>query len=232
MYNRIVLKLSGETLAPADRKGYDEARVAAAAKMLMDVQAKGVQLIVIMGGGNLWRGRFGDYMNPVNADQMGMLATIMNALCAADAIEGMGGKAKVFTAQEMNRFADLYTREHAIKALEEGYIVFIAGGSGNPFFTTDTAAALRAAELNADVVFKGTNVKGIYDRDPSLPGAQLLKELTYDEAIDKGLQVMDTTAFVLCKTRHVPAIRVFNMDKLENILAAVNGEDIGTVAHE
>lgn len=232
MYKRIVLKLSGETLAPADRKGYDEKRIETAAKMLMELSALGTQLVVIMGGGNLWRGRFGENMNAVNADQMGMLATIMNALCMQDAISGLGGKAKVFTAQEMNRFADLYTRERALEALEKGYIVFVAGGSGNPFFTTDTAAALRAAELDADVVFKGTNVEGIYDRDPKLPGAVLFKEISYAEAIEKGLKVMDTTAFVLCSSQHIPAIRVFNMDNLDNIIKAAKGEDIGTVAHE
>jgi len=235
MYKRIVLKLSGETLGPLEdklHKGYDAGRVEAAAKMLMGVAADGTQLVVILGGGNLWRGRFGEGMNPVNADQMGMLATIMNALCVQDAITGLGGKAKVFTAQEMNRFADLYTRERANEALENGNIVFIAGGSGNPFFTTDTAAALRAAELGADVVFKGTNVEGIYDRNPKEPGAVLLSEITYDEAIEKGLQIMDTTAFVLCRNQHIPAIRVFNMDKLENIIIAARGGSIGTVAHE
>ena len=234
MYKRIVLKLSGETLAPiGDEKGvYSPDRVNEAARMLIKVASTGAQLCVILGGGNVWRGRFTDEMDATVADNMGMLATILNALCCAEAVNRLGGKAKVFTAQEMTRFADLYTKERADAALNEGYIVFAAGGTGNPFFTTDTGAALRAAELKADVVFKGTGAEGIYDKDPNkYPDAQMYKDITYKEAIDKRLGVMDTSAFVLCMDRKVPAIRVFKMDDLNNIYLAATGADLGTVAH-
>ncbi len=236
MYKRIVLKLSGETLAPLDGSKeagvYSASRVEDAARMLIRVAGTGAQLVVILGGGNIWRGRFSQDMNPVDADQMGMLATVMNALCCAEAVNRLGGKAKVFTAQEMTRFAELYRADRADEALKAGYIVFVAGGTGNPFFTTDTGAALRAAELKADIVFKGTSAEGIFDKDPRKhPDAVMYRDITYKEAIDKRLGVMDTSAFVLCMDRGVPAIRVFKMDDLENIYRAALGEELGTLAH-
>ena len=232
-YKRIVLKLSGETLAPENKSGsFDAARVDRAAKAIIALHDMGVQVGVVMGGGNIWRGRFSDEMNPVNADQMGMLATIINALAVQDAIVRMGRKATVLTAQEMTRFARLYTRDTAISLLEDGHIVLLAGGSGNPFFTTDTAAALRAAELNADAVFKGTTVDGIYDSDPRKnPDAKLIPDITYADAIAQGLKVMDLTAFMLCMEQKIPVIRVFNMDDLDNILKVAAGENLGTTAH-
>lgn len=239
MYKRIILKLSGETLAPeqipANRDAsltFDADRVDRAASAIVKLHDMGVQVGVVMGGGNIWRGRFTDAMNPVQADQMGMLATIINALAVQDAILRTGHKAVVYTAQEMNRFAELYRADRAIESMESGYIVLLAGGSGNPFFTTDTAAALRAAELKADAVFKGTTVDGVYDSDPRKnPDAKLIRDITYQEAIDRGLKVMDASAFQLCKEQNVPCIRVFNMDDLNNILRAAQGESIGTVAH-
>ena len=236
MYKRIVLKLSGETLAPL--KGSNETgvfsaeRVDEAAKMLIRVASTGAQLCVVLGGGNIWRGRFTQEMDATVADNMGMLATILNALCLSEAVNRLGGKAKVFTAQEMTRFADLYTKERADAALNDGCIVFAAGGTGNPFFTTDTGAALRAAELKADAVFKGTGAEGIFDKDPNkYPDAVMYKEISYKEAIDKRLGVMDTSAFVLCMDRKVPEIRVFKMDDLNNIYRVAVGEDLGTTAH-
>ena len=238
MYKRIILKLSGETLAPerfspADAShSFDAARVDRAAKAIADLADLGVQVGVVMGGGNIWRGRFTDEMNPVLADQMGMLATIINALAVQDAIIRLGCGATVFTAQEMTRFAELYRADKALAALERGEIVLLAGGSGNPFFTTDTAAALRAAELGADAVFKGTTVDGVYDSDPRKnPDAKLIKDITYRETIEKGLKVMDTSAFQLCLDQRIPAIRIFNMDDLDNVLRVARGEDIGTVVH-
>jgi len=238
MYKRIILKLSGETLAPETLSptnashSFDAQRVDRAAKAIVALADLGVQVGVVMGGGNIWRGRFTDAMNPVLADQMGMLATIINALCVQDAIQRLGRRATVFTAQEMTRFADLYRADRAIEALERGDIVLLSGGSGNPFYTTDTAAALRAAELGADAVFKGTTVDGVYDSDPRKnPDAKLIRDITYQEAIDRDLRVMDPSAFQLCKEQKVPVIRVFNMDDLDNILRAARGEDIGTVAH-
>lgn len=239
MYKRIILKLSGETLAPesipADNSAsltFNAARVDRAAQAIVRLADLGVQTGIVMGGGNIWRGRFTDAMNPVIADQMGMLATIINALAVQDAIVRLGRKATVFTAQEMTRFADLYRADRAVEKLEQGEIVLLSGGSGNPFFTTDTAAALRAAELKADAVFKGTTVDGVYDSDPRKnPDAKLIRDISYQEAIDRDLRVMDPSAFQLCKEQGIPEIRIFNMDDLENILRAAKGELIGTVVH-
>ena len=232
-YKRIILKLSGETLAPENKSGsFDASRVDRAAEAIIKLHDMGVQVGIVLGGGNIWRGRFSDEMNPVNADQMGMLATIINALAVQDAIVRLGRRASVLTAQEMTRFARLYTRDTAIGLMEAGEIVLLSGGSGNPFFTTDTAAALRAAELNADAVFKGTTVEGVFDSDPRKnPNAKLIKDITYQEAIEKGLRVMDLTAFMLCMEQKIPEIRVFAMDDLDNILRVAAGEKLGTVVH-
>ena len=238
MYKRIVLKLSGETLAPEKvsesnaSHSFDASRVDRAAKAIADLHDLGVQVGVVMGGGNIWRGRFTEAMNPVLADQMGMLATIINALAVQDALIRLGKGAVVFTAQEMTRFADLYRADRAVAALEAGNIVLLSGGTGNPFFTTDTGAALRAAELKADAVFKGTTVDGVYDSDPRKnPNARLIRDITYRETIEQGLKVMDTSAFQLCLDQKIPCIRIFNMDDLDNILRVAKGEDIGTVVH-
>ena len=239
MYKRIILKLSGETLAPettpADKRKsvtFDEDRILRAADMIGKLSDMGIQVGVVMGGGNIWRGRFSSDMNAVSADQMGMLATIINALAVQEALNRIGRKATVFTAQEMNRFAELYRTDRADACLNAGEIVLLAGGSGNPFFTTDTAAALRAVELRADAVFKGTTVDGVYDSDPrNNPNAKLLRDITYQEALDKNLKVMDATAFQLCMDQKLGCIRVFNMDNLENILAVARGENLGTVVH-
>ena len=232
-YKRIILKLSGETLAPENKSGsFDASRVDRAAEAIIKLHDMGVQVGIVLGGGNIWRGRFSDEMNPVNADQMGMLATIINALAVQDAIVRLGRKATVLTAQEMTRFARLYTRDTALGLMEAGEIVLLSGGSGNPFFTTDTAAALRAAELNADAVFKSTTVEGVFDSDPRKnPNAKLIKDITYQEAIEKGLRVMDLTAFMLCMEQKIPEIRVFAMDDLDNILRVAAGEKLGTVVH-
>ena len=239
MYKRIILKLSGETLAPEKVSAenashcFDAARVDRAAKAIADLADLGVQVGVVMGGGNIWRGRFTDAMNPVLADQMGMLATIVNALAVQDAIIRLGRGAVVFTAQEMTRIADLYRADRAIEAMERGDIVLLSGGTGHPFFTTDTGAALRAAELKADAVFKGTTVDGVYSADPRKdPNAKLIRDITYRETIEQGLKVMDTSAFQMCLDQHIPCIRIFNMDDLDNILRVARGEAIGTVVHE
>ena len=239
MFKRIILKLSGETLAPvgtpADKSAsltFNAERVDRAAAAIAKLHDLGVQVGVVMGGGNIWRGRFTSEMNPVQADQMGMLATIINALAVQEAIVRLGRKATVFTAQEMNRFAELYRADRAIEKMEEGHIVLLAGGSGNPFFTTDTAAVLRAAELKADAVFKGTTVDGVFDSDPNKnPDAKFIPEISYQETIDMGIRVMDPAAFQLCKEQKVPQIRIFNMDNLDNIIKVAQGEKIGTVVH-
>lgn len=239
MYRRIILKLSGETLAPVEppkdnkkSQTFDADRVDRAADAIIALHKLGVQVGVVMGGGNIWRGRFTEEMNPVNADQMGMLATIINALAVQDAIVRKGVRAIVYTAQDMPRFAELYRADKASAAMDEGAIVLLSGGTGNPFFTTDTGAALRAAELKADAVFKGTTVEGIFDSDPnSNPNAKLIKEISYRQCIDMGIKVMDTAAFQICLDQKIPEIRVFEMDNLNNIVKVASGEDIGTRAH-
>ena len=239
MYKRIVLKLSGETLAPAEIPAnksasltFDAGRVDRAAEAIVKLHDLGVQVGIVMGGGNIWRGRFTDEMNAVQADQMGMLATVINALAVQDAIIRMGRKATVYTPQEMTRFAEHYRADRAIEKMEEGHIVLFAGGSGNPFFTTDTAAVLRAAEIKADAVFKGTTVNGVYDSDPNKnPDAKFIPEINSQECVEKGLKVMDTSAFQLCKDQKIPCIRIFNMDDLDNIIRVAQGEAIGTVVH-
>lgn len=239
MYKRIVLKLSGETLAPAqipaDKSAsltFDAARVDRAAEAIVRLHDLGVQVGIVMGGGNIWRGRFTDEMNAVQADQMGMLATVINALAVQDAIVRLGRRATVFTPQEMTRFAEHYRADRAIEKMNAGHIVLFAGGSGNPFFTTDTAAALRAAEIGADAVFKGTTVNGVYDSDPHKnPDARFIADISYGECVERGLRVMDTAAFQLCKEQKIPQIRIFNMDDLDNILRVAQGEAIGTTVH-
>ncbi len=231
-YKRIILKLSGETLCLPGGACFDAQRVDLTAGVIARLSALGAQVGVVLGGGNIWRGRFTEEMNPVNADQMGMLATVINALCLSDALERAGARARVFSAQEMNRFARLYTAAEADEYLRSGGVALLSGGSGNPFFTTDTAAALRAAELGADAVFKGTTVDGVYDSDPRKnPDARLIREITYAEAISRGLRVMDMTAFMLCMERKVPAIRVFGMDNLENVIRVAQGDGMGTLVH-
>lgn len=246
MYKRIILKLSGETLAPtreylknklnADEKissyTFEADRAEAAAGAIARLHDLGVQVGVVMGGGNIWRGRFTDAMDPVNADQMGMLATIINALAVQDALTRIGKKAVVFSAQDMPRFTELYRVDKVVKAMNDGAIVLLSGGSGNPFFTTDTAAALRAAELKADAVFKGTTVDGVYDSDPrSNPNARKLDDVSYAECISLGVKVMDTAAFQICLDQKIPEIRVFAMDDLDNIVKVASGEPLGTKVH-
>lgn len=231
-YGRIVLKLSGEALTLPGNGCFENSRVMTAARMLKSLVESGVETAVVIGGGNIWRGRFAEDMNPVNADQMGMLATVINALCMQDALERLGVHSKVFTAQEMNRFADLYTVRAADECLKNEGVALLAGGSGNPFFTTDTAAVLRAAELSADALFKGTTVDGVYDSDPKKnPDAKLLTDVSFSEALAQNLNIMDMTAFTMCMQQNIPMIRIFAMDDLNNVLRAANGERIGSFIH-
>ena len=229
-YKRVILKLSGETLQPESKKGcFDPERVDEVAKILKKVHDHGAQLGIVIGGGNIWRGRFTKEMNGANADQMGMLATVINALCVQDALERLGVKAVVFTAQEMNRFARLYTRSAAIEALESGAIVLLAGGSGNPYFTTDTAAALRAAEIGVDIALMAKNIDGVYDKDPrKFADAKKYDEITYSEILAKKLGVIDLTAASLCMEKNLPVL-LFQLGKGESIASALCGESVGTV---
>jgi uridylate kinase len=230
--NRVVLKLSGEAFAdPSLNYGIDPAMVDSVAKEIATVQAEGHQVAVVVGGGNIFRGlsSAAQGMDRANADYMGMLATVINALALRDGIERAGADCRVQTAISIQQVAEPYIRLRAVRHLEKGRIVVLAGGTGNPFFTTDTTAALRAAEIGADAVLKGTRVDGVYDADPrSTPDATLLTEVTYLQVISERLKVMDSTAITMCMDNDLP-IRVFNMTEPGNIARAVRGEAVGTL---
>ena len=230
-YKRVVLKLSGESLAGDQGFGINPPIVEDIAKQIKAIRERGVDVAVVVGGGNIWRGPAGSAkgMDRAQADYMGMMATVMNALALQDALEKMDVDTRVQTAIEMRQVAELYIRRKAIRHMEKGRVVIFGAGTGNPYFSTDTTAALRAAEIEADVILmakKGTD--GIYDSDPNKnPDAKKFDELTYLEIISKGLQVMDTTATSLCMDNQIPLV-VFNIDDHENIVRAALGEEIGT----
>ncbi|MGB9887581.1 MAG: UMP kinase [Moorellales bacterium] len=229
-YKRVVLKLSGEALAGSKGFGIDQEVLNSIAEEVREVRELGVEIAIVVGGGNLWRGITGSAkgMDRATADYIGMLATVMNALALQDALEKHGVDTRVQTAIEMREIAEPYIRRRAIRHLEKGRVVIFASGTGNPFFSTDTAAALRAAEIEAEVILMAKRVDGVYDADPlTHPDAQRYKDLDYIEVINKGLAVMDTTATSLCMDNHIPII-VFGLRKPGNIKRAVMGEDIGT----
>jgi uridylate kinase len=229
---RVVLKLSGEAFADASLGyGIDPETVDQTATEIAEVLAEGYEIAVVVGGGNIFRGlsEAASGMDRANADYMGMLATVINALALRDALERAGAECRVQTALTIQEVAEPYIRLRAIRHLEKGRVVIFAAGTGNPFFTTDTTAALRAAEIGADAVLKATKVDGIYTADPKIdPDAQLLSELDYMHAISEQLGVMDTTAITMCMENDLP-IRVFNMTAAGNIARAVRGEPVGTV---
>ncbi len=230
--NRVIVKLSGEAFAdPELNYGIDPVTVDRVATEIAQVSRNGHEIGIVVGGGNIFRGLSSGAqgMDRANADYMGMLATVINALALRDALERAGAQCRVQTAITIQQVAEPYIRLRAIRHLEKGRIVVFAGGTGNPFFTTDTTAALRAAEIGADYVLKATKVDGVYDADPEIdPSATLLPDVTYMEAITKRLGVMDTTAITMCMDNNLP-IRVFNMMVPGNIAKAVNGEDVGTL---
>lgn len=231
-YKRILLKLSGEAMAGSNGQGLDfdtVLRICGAVKKCADM---GVQIGIVVGGGNFWRGRSSGKMDRTRADHMGMLATTINALALADALEQLDCDVRVQTAIAMNQVAEPYIRNRAMRHLEKGRVVIFGCGTGNPFFSTDTAAALRAAEIDADIIMKATNVDGVYDADPNKnPDANKLDSLTFLEVLSKELQVMDSTAASLCKDNKIP-ILVFNLDNPDNIVSALLGENIGTIVKE
>ncbi len=234
MSGRVVLKLSGEAFAnPETNYGISPTTVDKVATEIASVHAEGYQIAIVVGGGNIFRGlsSAAKGMDRANADYMGMLATVINALALRDAVERAGSPCRVQTAISIQQVAEPYIRLRAIRHLEKGRIVVLAGGTGNPFFTTDTTAALRAAEIGADAVLKATKVDGVYDADPvGNPDAVLLEKVTYMDVIAKRLQVMDSTAITMCMDNALP-IRVFNMLEDGNIAAAVRGEAVGTLVH-
>lgn len=230
-YRRIVLKLSGETLAGPQGCGIDPDQVAIIAEKIKGVYDLGVQVGLVIGAGNLWRGHRGVErgMEQATADHMGMIATVMNGLALQDGLERIGVPTRVQTAVMMNQVAEPYIRLRAIRHMEKGRVVIIAGGTGNPYFTTDTAAALRAMEINADVIIKGTQVDGVYDDDPKRnPNARRFDRLSYSEAIEYRVRVMDLTAITLCMDNHLPLV-VLNIWDDHSLIDAVMGRKVGTL---
>lgn len=232
IYKRMLLKLSGEALAGKQKFGLDYDVVLHICRSIKKCADMGVEIGIVVGGGNFWRGRSSGKMDRTRADHMGMLATAINALALADALEQLGVPVRVQTAISMQQVAEPYIRNRAVRHLEKGRVVIFGCGTGNPFFSTDTAAALRAAEIDADIVMKATNVDGVYDADPNKnPDAKKLDSLTFLEVLSKELQVMDSTAASLCKDNKIP-ILVFNLDNPDNIVSALLGENIGTIVKE
>ena len=233
MYNRILLKLSGESLMGQKGYGIDENRLMEYAYQIKEIADRGVQIGIVIGGGNIFRGLSGAQkgFDRVKGDQMGMLATVINSLALSSALESIGQKVRLLTAVRMEPIGDFYNKAKAIRLLNKGNIVIMAAGTGNPYFTTDTGSSLRAIEIEADVMFKGTRVDGIYTADPEKdPNATKFTEISYDEVLSRGLKVMDLTAICMCKENKMP-IYVFNMDKKGNLLRVIDGENIGTLVH-
>ena len=233
-YKRVLLKLSGEAMAGGEGVGIDPKRAEVIAREIKDTQSLGVEVAVVIGGGNIFRGMVAEAagMERVSADYMGMLATVINALALQDALESMGVVTRVQTAIEMRELAEPFIRRRAIRHLEKGRVVIFAGGTGNPYFTTDTAASLRAMEIGAEVIMKATKVDGVYSADPLIdPSAERFDEITYIDCLQKGLKVMDATALSLCMDNGVPII-VFNLWVPGNVVRAVKGEPVGTVVRE
>ena len=232
-YNRILLKLSGESLMGSKQYGIDEVRLNEYAAQIKDIAEMGVQIGIVIGGGNIFRGLSGvtKGFDRVKGDQMGMLATVINSLALSSALTALGVKAKVLTAIRMEPIGEFYNKWRAIELLEQGYVVIMSGGTGNPFFTTDTGSSLRGIEIEADVMLKGTRVDGIYTADPEKdPTATKFSEITYDEIYTRGLKVMDLTATTMCKENNLPII-VFDMDTNGNLKRVMDGENIGTYVH-
>ena len=231
-YKRVVLKLSGEALAGSQGYVIDPVTVAVISKQVGEVAKKGIQVAIVVGGGNIWRGLSGKAkgMDRVSADYMGMLATVMNALALQDAIEKNGVVTRVQTAITMQQVAEPYIRRRAIRHMEKGRVVIFGAGTGNPYFSTDTTAALRAAEIDADAILMAKNgVDGVYDSDPKVnPDARMYTHLSFLDVIQKQLGVMDATATTLCMNNNIPIV-VFNIDTKGNIVAACSGEEIGTL---
>lgn len=228
-YKRVLLKLSGEALAGEGNFGVDEKHLKDLAEVLKKIPEMGVQLGIVVGGGNFWRGRAYPEMDRVTADQIGMLATAMNAMALSDALTQAGADNRVMNAIQMNQINEFYIRKRALRHLEKGRIVIFAGGTGSPYFTTDSAAALRASEIDADVMLKATQVDGVYDKDPKTnPDAKRFDKLTLAEVLDKELKVMDATAAAICRDNDIN-ILVFSLDPLDNIIKAIRGEQVGTL---
>ena len=232
-FKRILLKLSGESLMGKQGYGIDAERLEDYARQIKEIHDMGVQIGIVIGGGNIFRGLSGSQkgFDRVKGDQMGMCATVINSLALSSALGAFGVKSKVMTAIRMEPIGEFYSKWKAVEALEAGYICIFSAGTGNPYFTTDTGSSLRGIEIEADVMLKGTRVDGVYTADPEKdPTATKFTAITYDEIYNKGLKVMDLTATTMCKENNLP-IYVFNMDIAGNLKKVIDGEDIGTLVH-
>jgi uridylate kinase len=230
-YSRILLKLSGEALAGKENYGISNSVLEEYAKQIIEVVKKGCEVAIVIGGGNIFRGLSGTEsgFDRLKGDQMGMLSTIINSLALESAISRLGGKAKVFTSIRMEPVGELYNRDRVLEIMKNSTVCILSGGTGNPFFTTDTASALRAVEIGADVLLKGTRVDGVYTSDPEKdPEAAKFDKISFGEVIDRRLEVMDSTAFTMCRENNMPVI-VFDMNKIGNLNKLINGEKIGTL---
>ena len=230
-YERVLVKLSGESLGENGRL-FDHGMIDRTASILKRAADRGIALGVVIGAGNIWRGRQGADMDEVTAHQMGMLGTVINCLCMRDAVERQGGKARVLSAIDMPRICETYNPYLAAKTMEKGQVTFFAGGTGNPFFSTDTGVVLRAVEVKADAILLAKNIDGVYTADPRLdPTATLIRDISYEEAQARQLKVMDSAAFALCAENRIPFVRVFGLEDPENILKVLDGDDMGTILH-
>ena len=228
-YKRVLLKLSGEAIGGKEKKGVDADTLGKICDQVKNMVDLGVQVAIVVGGGNFWRGRYGHQMERTTSDYMGMLATAMNGLALQDSLEARGLSTRLQTAIEMRQIAEPYIKRKAIKHLEKGRVVIFACGTGNPFFTTDTAAALRSAEIEAEVILLAKTIDGVYSADPKEDKTAVkYDEITYLDILNKDLKVMDSTATSLCRDNQIPLI-VFGIDKPENMLKIVKGEKIGTI---
>ncbi len=228
-YKRVMLKISGEALAGEKGFGLDGKTVTTIASKIKEIADRGCQVAIVVGGGNFWRGRTGEGMDRSRADHMGMLATVINSLALLDALEQQGVQARVQTAIEMRQIAEPYIRNKAIRHLEKGRVVIFGCGTGNPYFSTDTTAALRAAEIDAEIILLAKKVDAVYDSDPNInPNAVRFDSLKYIDVLNRGLGVMDSTATSLCMDNDIP-ILVFGLNDPENIIRAVEGQEIGTI---
>jgi len=232
-YKRVLIKLSGEAIGGEDGRGIDKVKLENVTNQIVELSNEGVEIAIVIGAGNFWRGRYGaEYIERTTADYMGMLATTLNALALQEMIEGNHVQTRVMTAIEMKQIAEPYIRRKAIRHLEKGRIVIFACGTGNPYFTTDSAAALRAIEMEVDVILLAKNVDGVYDKDPrKFQDAKKYDSITYMEAISKKLGVMDITALTLCMENNIP-IEVFALNEKGSIKKVANGESIGTTIEE
>ena len=229
-YTRVLIKLSGEAIGKKDGRGIDNKKLERVVDQIVEISKTGTQIALVIGGGNFWRGRYGDeYIERTTSDYMGMLATVLNALAFQEMAESKGVDIRTMTSIQMQEIAEPYIRRRAVRHLEKGRVVLFAGGTGNPYFTTDSCAALRATEINADLILLAKNVDGVYNKDPKKHSdAKKYDEVTYMQSISEGLNVMDTTAITLCMENKIP-IYVFALNEENSIIRAINGEKIGTI---